>query len=42
MHFAIPALKELEAQVRRRSVGRTITDICMDLGVTASACEGGF
>ena len=42
MHFAIPTLKELEAQVRRRSVGRTIADICMDLGVTPSACEGGF
>ena len=42
MHFAIPTLKELEAQVRRRSVGRTIAEICMDLGVTANACEGGF
>jgi hypothetical protein len=36
----IPTLKELESQIRRRSVGRTIADICMDLGVTPSLCEG--
>ena len=40
MHFAIPSLQELESQVRRRSVGRTIAEICMDLGVTASFCDG--
>jgi hypothetical protein len=42
LNFSMPTLQELEAQVRRRSVGRTIADICMDLGVTPSSCEGGF
>ena len=40
LHFAIPTLKELESQVRRRSVGRTIAEICMDLGVTPTFCDG--
>ena len=40
LHFAIPTMQELEAQVRRRSVGRTIAEICMDLGVVATFCEG--
>ena len=40
LHFAIPTLKELEAQVRRRSVGSTIADICLDLGITPSFCDG--
>ena len=40
LHFAVPTLKELESQIRRRSVGRTIADICMDLGVTVSLCDG--
>jgi hypothetical protein len=40
LHFSIPTLKELESQVRRRSVGRTIAEICLDLGVTAPFCEG--
>ena len=40
LHFSIPTLKELESQVRRHSVGRTIAEICLDLGVTASFCEG--
>ena len=42
MHFSMPTLKELESQVRRRSIGRTIAEICMDLGVTPSTCEGAF
>lgn len=40
LHFAIPTLKQLESEVRRRSVGRTIADICLDLGVTPSLCAG--
>jgi hypothetical protein len=40
LHFSLPTLKEIEAQVRRHSVGRTIAEICMDLGVTPSGCEG--
>ena len=39
-HFAVPTVKELESQIRRRSVGRTIADICMDLGVTVTLCDG--
>ena len=40
-HFAMPTLQELESQVRRRAVGRTIAEICLDLGVTAGLCHGG-
>jgi hypothetical protein len=40
LHFAMPTLKELESQIRRRPVGHTIADICMDLGVTAAFCDG--
>ena len=40
LHFSIPTLKELECQIRRRSIGRTITEICMDLGVIAGGCDG--
>ena len=42
LHFRMPTLKELESQVRRRSIGRTIAEICMDLGVTPSSCEDAF
>jgi len=40
LHFAIPTMKQLESEVRRRSVGRTIADICLDLGIVVSLCEG--
>ena len=40
LHFSMPTLKELEFQVRRRSVSHTIAEICMDLGVTPSFCAG--
>ena len=42
LHFAIPSLKELEAQVRRHSIGRTIAEICLDLGISPAVCEGAF
>jgi hypothetical protein len=42
LNFSMPTLRELESQVRRRSIGRTIAEISMDLGVTPSSCEGGF
>ena len=42
LHFSLPTLKELESQVRRRSIGRTIAEICLDLGVTPSSCDGAF
>ena len=41
-HFHMPTLKELEAQVRCRSVGRTIAEICADLGIWSTVCEGEF
>ena len=37
---AASTLKELKFQVRRQSVERTIAEICLDLGVTPSICEG--
>ena len=40
MHFSMPTLKELEAQVRSRPIGRTIAEICMDLGIAANMCDG--
>ena len=40
LNFYIPTLKELEAQIRRQPVGQTIADICLDLGITPSFCEG--
>ena len=41
-HFSMPTLKALEAQVRRHSVGHTISLICMDLGVATGGCTGAF
>ena len=38
----LPTLEQLEAEIRRRPTGRTIADICRDLGVSPSLCEGGF
>jgi hypothetical protein len=38
----MPTLEELEAQVRRRPLGRTIVDICLDLAVVPGFCTGSF
>jgi hypothetical protein len=38
----LPTLKQLEAQIRRRSVGAALVDICRDLGVAPYLCEGRF
>ena len=38
----MPTPKDLETQVRRRSVGRTITDICRDLAVVPGFCTPAF
>lgn len=35
-------MAQIEAEVRRRPVGRTIVDICRDLGVSPGLCEGTF
>jgi hypothetical protein len=37
-----PTLEELEAEVRRRPIGRTIAYICMDLAVIPGFCTGDF
>ncbi len=38
----MPTLEDLERQVRRRAVGRTITDICRDLAVVPGFCTPAF
>jgi hypothetical protein len=38
----MPTLEEFEAQARRRSVGRTLVDICLDLAVVPGFCTGPF
>lgn len=38
----LPTLAEMETQVRRRPIGRTIGDICLDLGVSAKLCAPWF
>ncbi len=40
--FHTPTLEELELQVRRRPLGRTIADICLDLAVVPGFCTGAF
>ena len=41
-NFHTPSLEQLEAQVRRRPLGRTIVDICLDLAVVPGFCTGAF
>jgi len=38
----LPTMAQLEAEVRRRPIGRVIADICQDLGVAPRLCAGGF
>jgi hypothetical protein len=38
----LPTQEELEAWVRRRPVGRSMTYICMDLGIVPGLCDGEF
>jgi hypothetical protein len=38
----MPTMEELERQVRRRPVGRTIIDICLDLAVVPGFCHSAF
>jgi hypothetical protein len=38
----MPTPDDLEAQVRRRSLGRTLVDICLDLAVVPGFCSGPF
>jgi hypothetical protein len=38
----MPTLEELECQVRRRPIGRTVYDICLDLAVVPMFCHSAF
>jgi hypothetical protein len=38
----MPTEQDLDRQVRRRPVGRTISDICSDLAVVPAFCHSGF
>jgi hypothetical protein len=38
----MPTLEELEAQVRRRPLGRTLVEICLDLAVVPCFCASPF
>ncbi len=38
----MPTPEELDAQVRRRPLGRTLVDICLDLAVVPGFCTGQF
>ncbi len=38
----MPTLDELERQVRRRPIGRTVLDICLDLAVVPGFCHSAF
>ena len=40
--FYMPTPEELERQVRRRPPGRTMVDICLDLGVVPGFCTAAF
>jgi hypothetical protein len=40
--FFMPTLEDLERQVRRRAVGRTIAEICGDLAVVPGFCTPAF
>jgi hypothetical protein len=35
-------MAQLEAEIRRRPIGRAIADICQDLGVAPGLCVGSF
>ena len=38
----LPSMADIEAEVRRRPVGQTIVDICRDLGIAPTLCDGRF
>ncbi|HUB48773.1 MAG TPA: hypothetical protein VMB73_27680 [Acetobacteraceae bacterium] len=38
----LPTREQIEAEVRRRPIGRTITDICRDLGIVPGLCTREF
>jgi hypothetical protein len=40
--FFMPTQEEIERQVRRRALGRTMVDICLELGVVPGFCTAAF
>ncbi len=38
----LPTLEQLEAEIRRRPIGRALADVCGDLGISPSLCQGNF
>ena len=38
----MPTQEDLDRQVRRRSIGRTLAEICLDLGVVPILCSSAF
>ena len=38
----LPTLEQLEPAIRRRPIGSALADICRDLGISPSLCEGNF
>ena len=38
----LPSMAQVEAEVRRRPIGQTIVDICRDLGISPTLCDGSF
>ena len=36
----LPTIEQLQAEIRRRPIGRALADICSDLGVSPSLCDG--
>ncbi len=36
----LPTVAQFEAEIRRRPIGRTVADICSDLGIAPSLCDG--
>ena len=38
----MPSMAEIEKEVRRRPFGRTVADICRDLGISPALCLGPF
>jgi hypothetical protein len=38
----LPGMARIQAEVQRSSVGRTIVEICRDLGISALLCDGMF
>jgi hypothetical protein len=38
----MPTMRDLERQVRRRPLGRTVLDICLDLAVVPGLCHSAF